>query len=135
MTTSASPEKRPLSWLVAAVLSLLVPGAGQLYARQGYRGAIIFITFLLTALATIWYAVPAWYAAPVALWLWNILDAVSLARGRARSAIVPAIIVLVMGYGIGWQVTGIDLPALARNFDRARHHTGSDAAAGLSFPD
>ena len=107
------------SW-IAGLLSLLVPGAGQWYVRQAYRGAVIFIAACITVLVTLWYAVPAWYIVPLALWLWNVLDAVSLTRGRRLGALLPIAIVLIMGYGIGWQVTGMEPAALANNINRAR---------------
>jgi phosphonate transport system permease protein len=117
-STPAQPSTR--SPLIAGLLSLLVPGAGQLYARQGYRAIVVFIGACITVLATLWYAVPAWYIVPIALWLWNVLDAVSSARGRKLGALVPVVIVLVMGYGIGWQVTEIHPAALANNINRVR---------------
>jgi phosphonate transport system permease protein len=52
--------------------------------------------------------------------VWNVLDAVSIAQGRRLAALVPIAIVLIMGYGIGWQVTGMDPAALANNINRAR---------------
>jgi phosphonate transport system permease protein len=114
---SAQPSGR--SPLVAGLLSLIVPGSGQIYARQRYRGVAIFLSVLVTALAVIWYKVPGWYAAPAVVWLWNIWDAVSVARGRPRSVFIAIAAMLVMSYGIGWQVTNIDLSALTKNYDRA----------------
>lgn len=110
------PDRSPL---LAGLLSMVVPGLGQIYARQRYRGAAVFLAFLITALAVVWYKVPAWYAAPVVIWLWNIWDGASLAKGKARNALVPLAVVLVMSYGIGWQVTDINLSTLTENIDRA----------------
>jgi TM2 domain-containing membrane protein YozV len=41
--------------LLAGILSLLVPGLGQIYAGQGGRGAnILFATIVIGNLNTIW---------------------------------------------------------------------------------
>lgn len=104
---------------MAGLLSLLVPGLGQIYGRQRYRGFIVLFTELATVLIAIWYKVPGWYAVPAVIWLWNIWDAFHIASGRLRSAFLPVAAVLVMGYGIGWQITDINPSALTQNIDRA----------------
>jgi phosphonate transport system permease protein len=108
------------SSLAAGLLSLLIPGLGQFYARQRYRGFSILLSTLLTVLIAIWYKVPAWYLAPAIIWLWNVWDAASLVQGKTRSAFIPMLMILVMGYGIGWQITNIDLSALTKNAGRAK---------------
>jgi phosphonate transport system permease protein len=119
MTKKAPSDRPDRSPLLAGLLSLVVPGLGQAYAHQRYRGVVIFFATLTTALAVLWYKVPVWYAAPAVMWLWNVWDAASAATGKTRSALLPIAALLVMSYGIGWQVTEIDLPALTKNLDRA----------------
>jgi phosphonate transport system permease protein len=119
MSNELSSNSADRSPLVAGLLSLVVPGLGQIYARQRYRGVAILLSALITTLIAVWYKVPAWFLAPAVVWLWNVWDAASLARGRRRSAILPIAIILIMGYGIGWQVTSIDPTALTKNLDRA----------------
>jgi phosphonate transport system permease protein len=114
--TTGQPGYSP--W-IAGFLSLILPGAGQFYTRQRYRGVSIFISTLITLLIAIWYKVPWWYTAPAVTWLWNIWDAISVAGGKPRSTFLPLAALLVMGYGIGWQITNIDLSALTKNLDRA----------------
>lgn len=114
---SPAPSRRP-AWL-AGLLSLIIPGSGQFYHRQYYRGGAILLVAAITALTTRWYAVPGWYAVPAVIWVWNVWDAVSLASGRARTAAIPIAALLVMGYGIGWQVTNINPAALTQNLNRA----------------
>lgn len=104
--------------MIAGLLSLVLPGLGQAHAGRRYRGAALLGTVLLAVLATAWYRVPGWYAVPAVIWLWNVWDAASLARGVERSLAVPVLAMLVMGYGIGWRVTQIDLGALTRNSGR-----------------
>jgi phosphonate transport system permease protein len=116
----ASNNRTSRSPFVAGLLSLIIPGLGQIYAQQRYRGVTILISTLVASLITIWYKVPAWYLVPAIIWLWNVWDAVSLAQGQTRSAFIPILMILVMGYGIGWQITNIDLSALTKNINRAR---------------
>jgi phosphonate transport system permease protein len=112
----AQPDRSPV---IAGLLSLILPGLGQAYGRQQYRGGVIFISEILALLTAIWYKVPVWYAIPALIWLWNVWDAVYVVRGRPRSALLPVAAILVMGYGIGWQITNIDPSALTKNIDRA----------------
>jgi phosphonate transport system permease protein len=119
MTGGTARSQPVVSRPLALILSVLVPGLGQAYARQRYRGAAVLLCTILTLLVAIWYRVPGWYAVPIAIWLWNLWDAASLAQGKVRSAALPVLAILVMGYGIGWQATQIDLSALTKNLDRA----------------
>jgi phosphonate transport system permease protein len=119
MSNEASPNKSERSPWVAGLLSLILPGLGQIYARKRYRGVAVLLSTLITILTAVWYKVPIWFLAPAVVWLWNVWDAASLVRGRPRSATLPIAVILIMGYSIGWQVTSIDPAALTRNLDRA----------------
>lgn len=119
MGSNASSDQIHRSPLIAGLLSLVLPGAGQFYARQRYRGISVFISAFVTLVVAVWYRVPLWYTAPVIIWLWNIWDAVSVVGGRLRSTFLPVAALLIMGYGIGWQVTNIDLSLLTKNAGRA----------------
>ena len=102
------PKPQEKSPIVAGLLSAVIPGMGQVYARQAYRGAVIFIGTMLVLAMVIWYRHPIWYIAPLGIWLWNVVDAASLAAGRKRSFILPLLLGLLAAYGIGWQVSQID---------------------------
>jgi phosphonate transport system permease protein len=105
--------------MIASLLSLVLPGAGQAYAGQWYRGAAVLLGVLLALAAALWYGVTGWFAVPALMWLWNVRDAAILAAGR-RQAVFPFVAALLfLGYGIGWQVTHIDLGALTGNAHRA----------------
>lgn len=98
--------------LVAGVFSLLVPGLGQIYTGQRYRGVAILIGALVAAGMVFWYGDPLWYFVPVLIAIWNIWDAVSLARaGQSRPIWIPVAVALLAAYTIGWQVVGIDFSA------------------------
>jgi phosphonate transport system permease protein len=120
-TTNAKPNRSPL---LSGLLSLIVPGLGQVYARKPYRGASVFLSALVSSLIAVWYAVPAWYLVPALIWVWGVWDAIGLSRGTVRSASIPLILILIMGYGIGWQVTNINLSTLTKNADRAKSILG-----------
>ncbi len=118
MATNDANGQTKRSALIAGLLSLLLPGLGQIYARKVYRGAAVLLSTLVAALVAVWYKVPGWYVIPAAIWVWNIWDAIGVTTGKMRSAFLPVTAVLVMGYGIGWQVTNIDPGALTRNYNR-----------------
>ena len=101
-------DKQEKSPFIAGLLSAVIPGLGQVYARQAYRGAVIFIGTMLILAMVIWYRHPIWYIAPFGIWLWNVVDAASLVVGRKRSFILPLLLGLLAAYGIGWQVSQID---------------------------
>ncbi len=103
--------------IIAGLLSLVVPGAGQIYARHAYRGVVILLTTLVILGMVLWYGQPLWYLSPVAIWIWNSVDAASAARGRSISIVWPVIFGLIATYGIGWQVLQIDFSTA--DFNRA----------------
>jgi phosphonate transport system permease protein len=119
MASTAHLDKKPdRSPVVAGFLSLLIPGLGQFYARQRYRGIAVFLSVLIAVLVVLWYKVPVWYSVPIIIWLWNIWDAINVARDVPRGILIPLAAMLVMSYGIGWQVTNIDLSVLTKNIAR-----------------
>ena len=120
MADTPAPSRSGRSPWIAGLLSLVLPGAGQLYTRNWYRGAAVLLATAIMIVVAAWYTVPAWYAAPVVMWVWNVWDAFSAASGRLRSPMLPIVALLVMGYGIGWQITEIDPSALTQNIGRAQ---------------
>src|SRR5512135_2541597 len=93
---TAGQSKR--SPLIAGVLSLIIPGAGQFYARQRYRGIAVFLLLVITILIVVWYKALGWYVIPGFIWLWNIWDAASSAKAKTRSVLIPIAALLVMSY-------------------------------------
>ena len=101
--------KRKSSPLLAGLLSLIIPGAGQIYTGQRYRGITILLGILVMAGTVFWYGEKLWYTIPVLILLWNIWDAVRLAsHGKGSPAIIPVAVGLLAAYAIGWQVVQID---------------------------
>jgi len=116
-STKAVTKSHAKSPWVAALLSLIIPGLGQVWRGEVRRGIAVFLTFASALITTLWYGVPSWYLAPIALWVWNIWDAIQLPKGAP--IIIASLIWLVMAYGIGWQVTQINMTALFSNPERA----------------
>lgn len=105
MKAKSSGRRSPL---LAGVLSALVPGLGQAYARQYYRGGALFISFMLVVGMVGWYGRPLWYLAPAVIWFWNIWDAVGQVRGWRVTILIPLLFGLAAAYGIGWQLVSVD---------------------------
>jgi phosphonate ABC transporter permease subunit PhnE len=127
-----------------AVLSLFVPGAGQIYLRHRERGGLILgaavilaylINWALTAfqtsqivlggLTTSWL----WFALAL-FWAWNVYDAYQLGHSQMSSAWLGVLFAAVILYVIGWSVTDVKLERLVTRFNDARL-----VAADLVHPD
>ena len=90
------PRKRNGDRAIAAILSLLVPGLGQMYAGKGDRGAAILVSaIVIGTLALIWQTLYPTYASnltgyeypfyrvslviyTVVFWVWQVADAYRL---------------------------------------------------------
>lgn len=71
---------------LAAVLSLILPGLGQMYAGQIGRGLLfLLIVVPLTAIIAVlffWLILPLFL--PLAFWIWNIFDAYNVCNEYNR---------------------------------------------------
>lgn len=110
------PRERP-KW-AAVLLSLLVPGLGQIYQGRTKRGSTIFLLAASAFLTVLWYNNPAWYIPLGLFWLWNVVD-VLLAKNGAP-IIIGVLFWFVVAYGIGAQITDFKISALFQNQERAR---------------
>ncbi len=90
---------------MSGLLSALIPGLGQFVRGQRYRGVSILLGFLVMLATVYWYDNPIWYASPIAIWLWNIWDAMS---PRTRSILLPVLFGFIAAYSIGWRVVEIN---------------------------
>ncbi len=132
MTSSTHPTRKNTAWL-PALLSLIIPGAGQYALGQRGRGVLILIAALVQgylipwalenfriAKATLGSMETSWLFIPFALfWAWNVLDAARRARGKrspdAPGLLLPALVI----YIIAWQVTDVRLDRLVTRFGNA----------------
>ncbi len=121
------------SSLIASLLSLLVPGLGQVYAGAPGRGVSLFLSMLAIAGLTAWRQnqgglslgelLREWVTRPgqhwfalvsvlglALMWLWAILDAGALVRNhKGLSRVWPFAIAIALIYGYGAIVTQINL--------------------------
>ncbi|MFP4343212.1 MAG: phosphonate ABC transporter, permease protein PhnE [Anaerolineales bacterium] len=118
---------------VAALLSLIVPGLGQLLARQLQRGLLLFgsvasiigllawravdlapraegaIPILLRALERRPFFIGAVLLGTLALWIWNVWDAYRQAHPERRGGVVIFVLVMLLFFILGWQISRIDV--------------------------
>ena len=116
MVNSASEAQKKQSKIIAVILSLILPGLGQVYQRRRSRGTTIMLLAASAFLAVFWYRQPLWYI-PIALfWIWNILDVL---LEKPVTMIIPILLWLLVAYGIGIRVTEFKISALFKNQGRA----------------
>src|SRR5581483_1117111 len=133
MDTSTTLPVQPRTAPVAALLSLAIPGAGQLYLKDRNRALAIFATALTLFLSIYWaydnYRVAlfelgtvetSWlWILLVLFWAWNVDDAYRLAQGKRVSNYIGIIIATFVIYVIAWQVTDVRLDRLITRFGNA----------------
>jgi phosphonate transport system permease protein len=105
-------ETKMRSPVVAAILTVLLPGLGHIYVGQWKCGIALFLG--LPAQAALFYGVGLpWLAAwMIFVWLWSIWDAIQRALNRGSSAIGPIIVILFLNLVAAWKVTDIHVPEL-----------------------
>lgn len=133
MTTASAAPPRSGAAALPAVLSLVIPGAGQYRLGQRSRG----VTILLAALAQ-GYLIPwaldnfrigklvvagvetSWLFLPFALfWAWNVFDAYRRASGQRSANALGLLLPALVLYVIAWQVTDVRLDRLVTRFNNA----------------
>ena len=116
---------------IALIASLIVPGAGQIYAGQWRRGLTLLLG--LPVQAALFYGVGLnWLLYWMALvWLWNGYDAFMAAHGRRSSAFIPVMVLLALNLYAACTVTDIHMPKL----DAEQRHVMGEIAGGVAKPD
>jgi phosphonate transport system permease protein len=128
---------------VAGVVSLLVPGLGQVLARQLQRGLLLLgslvtsvglfawrvnllapreagpIDILTKALTRRPLFVAPTLVGLVALWLWIAWDAYRQAQPGKRGGISVFVLALVLFFSLGWQISEMNLYKLATELSDA----------------
>ena len=98
---ASTPSKQPPSWL-SALLSLILPGAGQGYLGFYARGAGILVTILGLTVLILWRGNAALWAAVLGIWVWNVWDAWQMARGRRPRMAIPALLAILVIYSLAF---------------------------------
>lgn len=124
-TPLAPPDSGPNASLGRALASLALPGLGQIALGHRGRGLAVMIGFITVLVTAVWYRQAAWFAVPALMWAWSVWDAVSLARTARKDpptgapAWLAAALWCALAYGIGLQVTEVNIDALIGNTNRA----------------
>jgi phosphonate transport system permease protein len=139
---NTTPKRSLVSPVPAAILSALVPGLGQAFATAVRRGALLFLSIVTILVLLLWrfrLAAPrdetvadifskALRLEPflivvsvlfVALYIWTIVDAYQVAQNRERRPVGLFFLVLVVFFGLGWQIGEINLISLVTQADDA----------------
>lgn len=101
---------------LVALLSILVPGAGQFVAGRRTRGVAILATVGILILLVLWSELNGLLAGVFLIWIWNVADAYQEARGRGLSPTLVIAIGLLITYGVGWKEIGVDLNKVVTRF-------------------
>lgn len=117
-----------------AVLSLIIPGAGQIYLRQIWRGVTILLATVIIGFLVNWGFdngkiglielggfTTSWLWMPFALfWMWNILDAYRLGRNELFPSWIGLLLAAIILYVLAWNVTNIRPERLITGFQDLR---------------
>ncbi len=130
MNLSTTHPARSNGAILAALLSLLVPGAGQIYLRDLTRGIAILTTTVVSGLLIYWaqdnFRVSVSGGIAISLWvlfvaflLWNIVDAYRRARNQPSNNLIGLLLPTFIIYIVAWHVTDIRLERLITRFSYA----------------
>jgi phosphonate transport system permease protein len=117
-----------------ALLSLLVPGAGQFWRGQRWRGVIILVTTIVLAFLVQWALaehgigqvtlgglLTSWLWLPFALfWAWNVWDAQQPATAPGPNPWLGLLCAGLIIYVVAWQTTDVKLDRLVTRFEDAK---------------
>lgn len=139
MPPHSTPQPTGRSTLLAAGLSIVLPGLGQVYAGQWRRGVVLMLG--LPAQAALFFGVGlGWFALWLgAVWLWNIWDAWLAAQWtseapapwRGAGIALPVTIILLVNFVAAWHVTDVQVPRL----EKEQRNVIRRIAGGLLSPD
>lgn len=117
--------------ILAAGLSLVLPGLGQTYAGAWKRGLSLLVG--LAAQTALFYGAGTPWLIPwiAVIWLWNAWDAFSIARGAKASAVGPVVLILALNLVAAWKITDIHIPKLGAE----QRGVIGEIASGLGHPD
>ncbi len=132
----ASSVARPTSAsrpVLAGLLSLVIPGAGQFYLGKRWRGVGVLVSVLALAWLIQWgydnfqiakvavgdFAASWLWLALIGLWAWNVLDAWRSARGATSRLWLALLAAVIIVYTLAWNVTDVRLDRLVTRFPDA----------------
>ncbi len=99
-------RKRPdtPAW-VPALLSLILPGSGQVLLGDWAQGLSLLLAILFLGALVYWQGAIALVAPLAGIWLWGAWSAYGQARGRRAGIGLPFLFAALILYGLGAQAT------------------------------
>jgi phosphonate transport system permease protein len=98
-------------WL-GGLLSLLLPGLGQVVEGNTWRGIGLLATIMAVGGLNLWKGTPLLFVPLAALWLWGVWDAFRRAQGRRSGTTVPFLLAALVVYALGARATEMDFTRL-----------------------
>lgn len=131
MTALSHSQKTNRKPFPAAIMSLIIPGAGQFYLGQRWRSLLIFLCGPFLGWLVYWAQTDqkygliggsfTWLWLPFGLfWFWNVLDADRLSKGKSASSLPGLVLAALIVYLVAWNVTDVHLDRLVTRFNDAR---------------
>lgn len=105
---------------LAAALSLVIPGLGQILQGRRERGVLLLLVALVVVGLIVWLQAPLLLLTLVPFWLWNGLDAYQIAEGERTNTAALFLLAALPVYVIGWQITEINVVRLITSADQIR---------------
>ncbi len=102
------------------LLSLLVPGLGQVVQGRRSRGLALLTTVLALGGLVLWQGVPLLFVPLGAVWLWGVWDAVQALRGRPSGTVAPFLLAAFVVYALGVRATEINFRRLVSGWPAIR---------------
>ena len=126
----SSPSNHAPAWL----FSLIVPGSGQIWFNQLWRGLTIFLTTCVLGFMINWAFLTfnigqislgpfntSWLWLPFVLfWAWNSLDARRISSGLNSSVLPGVVLAAIILYFLAWVVTDVKMDRLVSRFEDAQ---------------
>jgi len=111
-----TPPEQQGNWL-APFLSLVVPGAGQVYVGLYSRGFGIFISIIALILLILWRGTGVLLAPVLGIWAWNAWDAFHVSKGRRPKFSVPVLLAAIVIYGLAFVATEVQPQRMITGWD------------------
>lgn len=133
MASYTSTQLTPRS-KYAPILSVVIPGAGQLFLGYRWRALVILAAAAISGFLVNWSLTEleiaqvslgsfttSWLWIPYFLyWIWNVYDAYRLSRGEFPLIVPGILFIAIILYVIAWTVTDVKLDRLVTRIDDAR---------------
>lgn len=129
-------------WVIS-ILSLLIPGLGQLISGKVRRGILMFLSMVTLIGLAAWrihllahLKTTAWeklmkafsreplfvaltFIGIAGVWLWNFRDAWLITGKKGKKSTLIFVLILILFFAVGWQISEINLVKMAREFPDA----------------